>query len=135
MANKSLNTEEIIKIEALIRSWQTRFTWDLLVERLKSDLDITTTRQTLKEYPSIKTAYDLKKQELRGVPAPTPDFVDFLQSDVDAYNEIQRLKAENEVLQQKYDNQLSFIKKLAALSKGNPSLTHLLQKVKQGKGL
>lgn len=61
MALPSLTTEEIIKIEALIRQWTTKFTWELLVKRIKNDLDIDTTRQTLPKYSSIKKAYQKKK--------------------------------------------------------------------------
>ena len=76
MALPSLTAEQIIKIESLILSWQTKLTWDLLVERIKSDLNITTTRQTLNTYNSIKAAYDTQKQHLRG--KPTAEFVKFI---------------------------------------------------------
>ena len=129
MALPSLTSAQTRKIETLITLWQTKLTWDLLVERIKNDLNITTTRQTLNTYNSIKTAYDTKKQELRG--KPTTEFVKFIKSDQKTYEQIERLKAENEVLRQKVDKQLAFIKNLGVLSASNPLLTALLNKAKQ----
>lgn len=129
MAFPSLTTAQIRKIEALITAWQTKLTWEFLVERIKSDLNITTTRQTLNTYNSIKAAYDTKKQELRG--KPTTEFVKFIKSDQKTFEQIERLKAENEVLKQKVDKQLAFIKNLGVLSESNPLLTALLNKAKQ----
>ena len=40
--------KEIIKIEALIRQWTTKFTWELLVKRIKNDLDIDTTNGAIR---------------------------------------------------------------------------------------
>ena len=129
MALPSLTSAQTRKIETLITLWQTKLTWDLLVERIKNDLNITTTRQTLNTYNSIKAAYDTKKQELRG--KPTTEFVKFIKSDQKTYEQIERLKAENEVLRQKVDKQLAFIKNLGVLSESNPLLTALLNKAKQ----
>lgn len=129
MALPSLTSAQTRKIETLITLWQRKLTWDLLVERIKNDLNITTTRQTLNTYNSIKAAYDTKKQELRG--KPTTEFVKFIKSDQKTYEQIERLKAENEVLRQKVDKQLAFIKNLGVLSASNPLLTALLNKAKQ----
>ncbi len=129
MALPSLTTAQIRKIETLITSWQTKLTWFFLVERIKNDLNISTTRQTLNTYSSIKAAYDKKKQELRG--KPTTELIKFIKSDQKAFEQIERLKAENEVLNQKVVTQLAFIKMLGELSKSNPLLTALLNKTKQ----
>ena len=129
MALPSLTTAQIRKIETLIISWQTKLTWFFLVERIKNDLNISTTRQTLNTYSSIKAAYDKKKQELRG--KPTTELIKFIKSDQKAFEQIERLKAENEVLNQKVVTQLAFIKILGELSKSNPLLTALLNKTKQ----
>lgn len=129
MALPSLTAEQIIKIESLILSWQTKLTWDLLVERIKSDLNITTTRQTLNTYNSIKAAYDTQKQHLRG--KPTAEFVKFIKSDQKIFEQVERLKAENKVLSEKIGKQLNFIKYLSLLSKDNPLLTKLLEDAKK----
>ena len=128
MALPSLSMAEMRKIETLIKTWKTKLTWELLVDRIESDLSITTTRQTLVTYDSIKTSYDNKKQELRGV--PSPKFTKFIKSDVDSFDRIERLKAENAGLQNQVDKQLAFIRKLGELSSSNPSLKMLLNEVK-----
>ena len=54
MATKSLDTDQQISIQALIRSWEGKLTWDLLVTKIESSLAITTTRQTLDKYLNTK---------------------------------------------------------------------------------
>ena len=66
MAIKSLDTDQQISIQALIRSWEGKLTWDLLVTRIESSLAITTTRQTLDKYLNIKNEYIDKKRSLKG---------------------------------------------------------------------
>ncbi|EJL6383361.1 hypothetical protein [Vibrio harveyi] len=136
MALPSLTTEEIIKIEALIKQWTTKFTWELLVKRIKNDLDIDTTRQTLPKYSSIKKAYQKKKKQLSGKPVPE-DSLDYLEklskftrADIDRLEQIEKLEAEIEVLREKVKKQLAFIKKLSELADTNPSLLELLNRTK-----
>ncbi|PWY27666.1 hypothetical protein VV97_18620 [Vibrio vulnificus] len=136
MALPSLTTEEIIKIEALIRQWTTKFTWELLVKRIKNDLDIDTTRQTLPKYSSIKKAYKKKKEQLSGksVPEDSLDYLEklskFTRADIDRFEQIEKLEAEIEVLHEKVKKQLAFIKKLSELADTNPSLLELLNRTK-----
>lgn len=136
MALPSLTTEEIIKIEALIRQWTTKFTWELLVKRIKNDLDIDTTRQTLPKYSSIKKAYQKKKKQLSGksVPEDSLDYLEklskFTRADIDRLEQIEKLEAEIEVLHEKVKKQLAFIKKLSELADTNPSLLELLNRTK-----
>ncbi|HHX8446783.1 TPA: hypothetical protein ACVO1C_003140 [Vibrio diabolicus] len=129
MAAPSLSTQKIRKIETLIQAWKTKLTWQLLVERIEAELNIKTTRQTLNTYNSIKSAYDIKKQELRG--KPTKEFIKFTKSDIDIYERINKLEAENEVLKRKVDSQLAFIRQIGFQAESNPALTQLLNKIKQ----
>lgn len=128
MASPSLNTRQIRKIETLIESWVGKLTWELLVEKIKSELDISITRQSLTTYKSIHTAYKHKKQELRG--KGTPELIEFTKADIDAFERIQNLEAEVKVLQRQIDSQLAFIKEIGKQSENNPLLTHLLNKVR-----
>ncbi|HIF9479353.1 TPA: hypothetical protein ACX6SM_003885, partial [Photobacterium damselae] len=68
MATKSLDTDQQISIQALIRSWEGKLTWDLLVTKIESSLAITTTRQTLDKYLNIKNEYKDRKRSLKGQP-------------------------------------------------------------------
>ena len=128
MALPTLSTVQIRKIESLIGSWRTKLTWQLLVEKIKCNLDIRTTRQTLDTYSSIKSAYLKKKQELRG--KPTTEFTKFIKSDLKNFEQIQRLKAELEIANKKIEKQLAFIIKINEHSESNPSLRKLLNEVK-----
>lgn len=128
MAAKSLSTEQISKIESLIQVWKGKFTWGLLVQRIKVELDIDTTRQTLTTYSRIKTAYSNKKQNNRDkVP---DDFLLFTKENIDSYQKIQNLEAEIDVLKSRVDSQLAFIREIGKQSEHNPLLTHLLNKVR-----
>jgi len=53
------------KICALIMTWQSKLTWDLLVKAIKCELGLSVTRQTLHNFMAIKNAFDSKKQELQ----------------------------------------------------------------------
>ncbi|PNH90522.1 hypothetical protein [Vibrio diazotrophicus] len=134
MALPSLTTKNTREIEALIRSWSTKLTWALLVDRIKVELDITTTRQTLVTYKSIKETFDNKKLELRGKSVSddlVKDLVKFTQADIDRYEQVNRLEAKISLLEEKVTKQLAFIKQLSELADTNPALIELLNKVKQ----
>jgi hypothetical protein len=130
MALPSLDTNQTRKIEKLISGWQSKLTWDLLVQRIESDLNIKTTRQTLNTYAGIKEIFSLRKQELRG--KPNKELVKFVKSDVDAYERIQRLENENTMLEKRVDKQLAFIQAIADTAKrSNPQLLHILGEIKR----
>ena len=129
MALPSLDTNQTRKIEKLISGWQSKLTWDLLVQRIESDLSIKTTRQTLNSYAGIKDVFTIKKQELRG--KPTKELIKFIKSDIEAHERIQRLENENTMLGRKLDKQLAFIQIIADTAKSNPQLLHVLNEVKR----
>ena len=120
MANPSLSTKEQRKIVALIRCWQSKLTWDLLVDRIDLELDIETTRQTLPKYISIKGAYKDKKLQLRGA---SPEVVkEVTKSEVDLYSRVKRLEAEIEVLEKQKDEQLRYIERILANASEIPNI-------------
>lgn len=128
MALPSLDTQQVRKIEKLISGWQTKLTWDLLVQRIESDFGIDTTRQTLNTYASIKEGFRIKKQSLRG--APTKEFIQFTKADVNAYDRIKSLESEVTSLEKKVDKQKAFIQLIADTAKSNPLLLEVLNKTK-----
>ncbi|MBF4437590.1 hypothetical protein ERJ77_24515, partial [Vibrio anguillarum] len=75
MAIKSLDTDQQISIQALIRSWEGKLTWSLLVTKIESSLAIITTRQTLDKYLNIKNEYKERKRSLKGQPISSSDTV------------------------------------------------------------
>lgn len=128
MALPSLSSKDVRKIEGLIQGWTTKLTWDLLVKRIETDLNIKTTRQTLNTYISIKTTFNDKKQHLRG--KPTETLLRFTTSDLKLAEQNDKLISENLALNKRVERQQAFISEIAAISKTNPSVMNVLERVK-----
>lgn len=110
--NVPLTRSEQHKILALIRTWKTKFTWELLVKAIFSELEIETTRQTLQGYEGIKKEYDNKKAQFRGV---TPEIVKRVtMSDVEQLKKIERLEVELAIKDETIEKQLVYIRTMLA---------------------
>ena len=131
MAIKSLDTDQQISIQALIRSWEGKLTWDLLVTRIESSLAITTTRQTLDKYLNIKNEYIEKKRSLKGQPVSSSDteLLSFLQKDIDLAEKVIQLESELKVAKEEIGYLQAFIKKIALIGKSDPNVMTIFQKV------
>ena len=131
MAIKSLDTDQQISIQALIRSWEGKLTWDLLVTRIESSLAITTTRQTLDKYLNIKNEYIEKKRSLKGQPVSSSDteLLSFLQKDIDLAEKVIQLESELKVAKLEIGYLQAFIKKIALIGKSDPNVMTIFQKV------
>lgn len=128
MALPSLKTVQVRKIEGLIQGWTTKLTWDLLIKRIESDFAITTTRQTLNTYVSIKTMYTDKKEKLRG--KATDEIIAITQSQVSLAETILSLRAQIAVLEKRDEKQRAFIEEIALVAKSNLQIMVVLNKVK-----
>ena len=138
MASPSLNTKQIIEIQAIIKSWKTKLTWELLIAYIESDIGITRTRQTLLTYHSIKDEYNQKKDELRGKPLLPILATKYLSKKdkvliatlAERDTEIAKLKAKIDTYEIKVGQLQTFIKILVDKAKGNPSLMDIFQRTK-----
>jgi len=130
MALKSLETEQQISIQALIRSWEGKLTWDLLVTKIESSLGIATTRQTLDKYANIKHEYQKQKQVLRGKPVSSDnkELLSYLQKDVELAEKVIQLEAQLAVAHSEIGKLQAFIQKLSSIGKTNPSVMEVFQK-------
>ncbi|ASG03218.1 hypothetical protein [Vibrio anguillarum] len=130
MALKSLDTEQQISIQALIRSWEGKLTWDLLVTKIESSLGIATTRQTLDKYANIKHEYKEKKCLLRGKPISTAntEIVSYLEKDIDLAEKIIQLEAELKVAKDEIGYLQAFIQKIAITGRSNPAIMDVLSR-------
>ncbi len=130
MALKSLETEQQISIQALIRSWDGKLTWDLLVTKIESSLGIATTRQTLDKYANIKQEYKQQKQVLRGKPVSSDnkELLSYLQKDVELAERVIQLEAQLAVAHSEIGKLQAFIQKLSSIGKTNPSVMDVFQK-------
>ncbi|MCP5209154.1 MAG: hypothetical protein H7A01_18345 [Hahellaceae bacterium] len=133
MSSKSLDIEQQISIQALIRSWDGKLTWDLLVTKIESSLSITTTRQTLDKYLNIKNEYKEKKRLLKGKPITTTDtkLASYLEKDIDMAERILQLKARLEVVESEIGYLQAFIQKIASIGESNPAVMAVFNKALQ----
>ena len=131
MAIKSLDTDQQISIQALIRSWEGKLTWDLLVTRIESSLAITTTRQTLDKYLNIKNEYIEKKRSLKGQPVSSSDteLLSFLQKDIDLAEKVMQLESELKVAKKEIGYLQAFIRETASIGQSDPNVMAIFQKV------
>ncbi|PSV99566.1 hypothetical protein [Photobacterium lipolyticum] len=120
MAALSLTSKQQRDIEKLIRKWRSKLTWTLLVEAVRAELGINTTRQTLCTYTAIKNEYDLKKNELRG--ATSAIIQNITKSDIELAKQVEDLKAEVAVLDRQNSEQLRMIERIFANAADIPNL-------------
>ncbi|MDA0124291.1 hypothetical protein AAFX19_23735 [Vibrio harveyi] len=130
MATKSLDTDQQISIQALIRSWEGKLTWDLLVTKIESSLAITTTRQTLDKYLNIKNEYKDRKRSLKGQPVSTDntELLIYLQKDIDLAEKVIQLEAELKVAKDEIGYLQAFIQKIANIGQSDPNVMTIFQR-------
>lgn len=131
MACLSLSIEEQRKIERLLNTWIGYTTWEVIVERIEAKLKITTTRQTLGKYGSIRIAYKAAKLRNRNKGISLQDLAKYTQTDINLIEKNMQLEVEVESLSRKVDEQLIFIKAIFSEASINPSLMMLLQDLKR----
>ncbi|QEY12814.1 hypothetical protein [Cellvibrio sp. KY-YJ-3] len=120
MALPRISAQQQRKIEAVLTKWVGKLTWEALVERIKLELDIETTRQTLCTYAGINVCFKKKKAQLRGV---TPSLYTVVTaSDVKLVEQVERLKAEISILEKNNAEQLRLIERIFANAKAIPNL-------------
>ncbi|MFS1975316.1 hypothetical protein [Vibrio splendidus] len=130
MAIKSLDIDQQISIQALIRGWKGKLTWDLLVTRIESSLGITTTRQTLDKYLNIKNEYKERKRFLKGQPISPSDteLLSFLQQDIDLAEKVIQLETELKVAKDEIGYLQAFIQKIAQIGQSDPNVMTIFNK-------
>lgn len=130
MATKSLDTNQQISIQALIRSWDGKLTWDFLVAKIESSLGFTTTRQTLDKYLNIKNEYKEKKRLLRGQPVSSDntELLSYLQKDIDLAEKVIQLEAELKVSKDQIGYLEAFIQKIVSIGQSDPNVMTIFQK-------
>lgn len=130
MATKSLDTDQQISIQALIRSWEGKLTWDLLVTKIESSLAINTTRQTLDKYLNIKNEYKDRKRSLKGQPVSTDntELLIYLQKDIDLAEKVIQLEAELKVAKDEIGHLQTFIQKIVNIGQSDPNVMAIFQR-------
>ena len=67
MSASKLNKENINKIKKMILSWEGKLTWALLINAIRSDLDISVSRTAIVKYSAIHRVFGDQKDRLKGV--------------------------------------------------------------------
>ncbi|NQY63161.1 MAG: hypothetical protein HRT38_05415 [Alteromonadaceae bacterium] len=113
--NVPLTRDEQHDVRAIINTWKKKLTWDLLVDKILSQLKIKISRQSLsnpKVYKAINDDYHAKKAELRGI---TPEIAKRVtMSDVAMLEKIERLEAKVKIKDDTIEKQLVLIKVMLA---------------------
>ena len=121
MASPKISSQQQRKIEIVLAKWNGKLTWNALVTKIELELGIKTTRQTLCTYTGIDTAYKKRKANLRGA---TPAlYTKMTASEVNLISQNENLKAENEVLKRKTDEQLRMIERILSNANNMPNVS------------
>lgn len=62
---KHLTEDEVQKVLTLVKGWQGKLTWDLLVDACAANCGIKTTRQALDRRPEVKDEFQIRKRTLK----------------------------------------------------------------------
>ncbi len=116
MSNIKITKAMQTKICILIKTWEGKFGWEVLIAAIKNDLDLTITKPPLTNNPVIYSEYLARKQGKSGI-TDNPIFVDA--SKVKLIREIIKLtkkeiklKAEVELEKETNSTQLAFIENM-----------------------
>lgn len=120
MAVPTISAQQQRKIEVMLAKWTGKLTWDALVTKVNLVLGLKTTRQTLCTYQGINTAYKNRKAQLRGA---TPSlYTKITASEVKLVEQIEHLRAENEVLKRNNAEQLRMIERMLSNANAMPNM-------------
>lgn len=112
------------KIVAMLKRWNSKITWDLLIKRIEVELNIIVTKPTLSKYNRIKTEFDRAKARYNGSAKLTPDVLKKITADEVSYHQkYMRCKAEMDVMQENLDAQLALIDKMLKNAEEHPNIT------------
>ncbi|PSV91671.1 hypothetical protein CTN01_14030 [Photobacterium angustum] len=129
MALLKLTSPQVRKIERLLDSWRGKLTWQRLIDKIKSDLNVEISRQSLNTYPSIKDSYVAAKHRLKGVGQVLEQVHDISFKEVDLLKENTKLKLELEGMSERFNNLQGFFVELNKAAKNNPLLMETLMDV------
>lgn len=100
-----MTKERLQLVVDILDAWKGKLTWDLLIKELAQATEITYSRFTLAEYPSIANAFSLRKQALKGAIPRTPrdELVKAALEKTDRYRaKAERLEQENQLLLEQF---------------------------------
>ena len=104
---RNLSDQDIETILSILDGWTEPLSWPLLIDAIERRLHNRYTRQTLHKHERIHHAFRLRKDSLRGMPAPkrlatTVEMQALLEENARLKAENERLKALNNLLNNKF---------------------------------
>jgi hypothetical protein len=113
-----------IKIVAILRRWNSKITWESLIERIKHELDFEVTKPTLRKFKKITDEYEKAKGRYKGVTTLPPTVVKKItKKDIDYYHKYTSQLVEIEVMQEMLDGQFALIEKILKNAEEIPNLS------------
>ncbi|MDC5871543.1 hypothetical protein OPW39_22285 [Vibrio europaeus] len=125
-----LSLGDVKKIEKSLRTWKGKLTWDVLVETIQEQYDITATRQTLNTYGSVKEAFDGAKKRLRNTSKKVISSPNISLEKVDLVAKIEALEIDNKELEKQNDRLRGILHAIHIESEKTPQLLEVLRTVK-----
>ncbi|UUO25078.1 hypothetical protein FGD67_19075 [Colwellia sp. M166] len=112
------------KIVAILRRWNSKVTWDLVIERIKHELDFDVTKPTLRKFDKITREFENAKGRYKGVHTlPRTVVKNITEAGIDYYNKYSALLVEKEVMQEMLDEQYALIEKMFKNAEEIPNLS------------
>lgn len=113
-----------IKIVAMLRQWNSKITWDLLIKRIKVELDFEVTKPTLRKFTKITKEFGNAKSRYNGVNSlPSGTAKQISAGDVNYYEKYMNSLQEKEVMQEMLDEQYALIEKIFKNAEEIPNLS------------
>ncbi|MBA6414952.1 hypothetical protein H4J50_02880 [Colwellia sp. 6M3] len=113
-----------IKIVALLRQWNSKITWDLLIKRIKVELDFEVTKPTLRKFIKITKEFGNAKSRYNGATNLPPGTAKQIGAgDVNYYEKYMKSLLEKEVMQEMLDEQYALIEKMFKNAEEIPNLS------------
>ncbi|MEH6731647.1 MAG: hypothetical protein V7726_13840 [Pseudoalteromonas distincta] len=113
-----------IKIVSILRRWNSKITWQLLIERIKNELDFDVTKPSLRKLNKITREFENAKARYKGVNSlPQPIIRNITEADIDYYYKYKALLVEKNVMQEMLDEQYALIEKILKNAEEIPNLS------------
>ncbi|MEH6394793.1 MULTISPECIES: hypothetical protein [Pseudoalteromonas] len=109
-AKPKITEDEQFKIEKMLFLWEGKLTWSMLTQKIKIELGMKISRQTLTTYKGIYNAYSNKKELYSGKTHQVEKRI--TQSDVTLVKQLENLQAEIELKNKTINEQKRFLQRI-----------------------
>ena len=112
-----------IKIVTILKCWNSKITWELLIECIRSELELNVTKPTLIKFDKISREFNNAKARYNGVTKlPRGAVKEIKASDVNYYEKYVTCCSAKEALQEIVDEQYALIERIFKNAEELPNL-------------